>query len=93
MDLLFKRYASPFIFVDQMILTSQFSEFVTEIIEMDADDNLWQFFLHKVDGKTFDEWKESLTGRITGGSTMTQNEVETTINESFDILNGFEPTS
>lgn len=93
MDLLFKRYASPFIFVDQMILTSQFSEFVTEIIEMDTDDNLWQFFLHKVDGKAFDEWKESLTGRITEGSTMTQNEVETTINESFDILNGFEPAS
>lgn len=93
MDLLFKRYANPFLFVDQMILIGQFSKFVTEIIEKDADDNLWRFFIHKVEGQTFYEWKESLVGQISESSTMTKNEFETTVNKSFDILNGFEPTS
>ena len=61
MDLLFKRYASPFLLVDQMSLTGQFSEFVTEIFDYDTDDRLWNIFLHKVDGQTsFNDWKASI---------------------------------
>lgn len=92
MDLLFKRYASPFLLVDQMILTGQFSEFVSKVVEMDADDELWKFFLHKVDGQSFNDWKASLND--TGlKSKMSDEQIETTINDSYSILNGFEPTT
>lgn len=91
MDLLFKRYASPFLLVDQMLLTGQFSEFVTELFEYDTDDRLWNIFLHKIEGQSFNDWKASLgQGQ---DLMMTKNEIETTVNDSFDILNGFEPTS
>ena len=33
MDLLFQRYASPFLFVDGMIQTGRFAEFVIEFIK------------------------------------------------------------
>ncbi len=91
MDLLFKRYASPFLLVDQMLLTGQFSTFVTEIFDFDSDERLWNIFLHKVEGQSFNEWKASLGQE--SNQKMTKNEIETTINDSFDILNGFEPTS
>lgn len=91
MDLLFKRYASPFLLVDQMLLTGQFSTFVTEIFDFDSDERLWNIFLHKVEGQSFNEWKASLGQE--SNQKMTKNEIEATINDSFDILNGFEPTS
>lgn len=91
MDLLFKRYASPFLLVDQMLLTGQFSTFVTEIFDFDTDERLWNIFLHKVEGQSFNDWKASLGQE--SPQRMTKNEIETTINDSFDILNGFEPTS
>ena len=91
MDLLFKRYASPFLLVDQMLLTGKFSTFVTEIFDFDSDERLWNIFLHKVEGQSFNEWKASLGQE--SNQKMTKNEIETTINDSFDILNGFEPTS
>ena len=91
MDLLFKRYASPFLLVDQMLLTGQFSTFVTEIFDFDSDERLWNIFLHKVEGQSFNEWKASLGQE--SNQKMTKNKIETTINDSFDILNGFEPTS
>ena len=91
MDLLFKRYASPFLLVDQMLLTGQFSEFVTELFDYDTDDRLWNIFLHKIEGQSFNDWKASLGQEQ--DLMMTKNEVETTVNDSFDILNGFEPTS
>lgn len=91
MDLLFKRYASPFLLVDQMLLTGQFSAFVTEVLELDTDERLWNIFLHKIEGQSFNEWKASLGQEQ--DKMMTKNEIETTVNDSFDILNGFEPTS
>ena len=91
MDLLFKRYASPFLLVDQMLQTGQFSTFVTELFDFDSDERLWNIFLHKVEGQSFNEWTASLGQE--SNQKMTKNEIETTINDSFDILNGFEPTS
>lgn len=94
MDLLFRRYASPFLLVDQMLLTGQFSTFVAEIFDYDTDDRLWSIFLHKVDSQiSFNDWKASVGLGRGINMEMTKNEIETTINDSFDILNGFESTS
>lgn len=87
MDLLFKRYASPYLLVDEMIANGLFSDFVSNLIEADSDKNLWEFFLHKVDDKSFNDWKNSLNNK---GSQITNEQIETTINDSFSILDGFE---
>ena len=89
MDLLFKRYASPYLLVDEMILAGQFSDFVTQLTEYDADQNLWEFFLHKVDGQSFNDWKASLDAEQS--NQMSDDQIETTINDSYFILNNFEP--
>ena len=89
MDLLFKRYASPYLLVDEMIMAGQFSDFVTQLTEFDADQNLWEFFLHKVDGQSFNDWKASL--ETEKSIQVSNDQIETTINDSYFILNNFEP--
>lgn len=88
MDLLFSEYASPFLLVDQFIGVRMFSEFVTEIITIRNDKELWQLFLHKVENQSFNEWKASLPG-----NEPDDEEIETTITKSFNLLNTFNPES
>lgn len=87
MDLLFKRYASPFLLIEQMICLRQFSEFVKKIEKMEDDDRLWQFFLHKVKGQSFEDFKNQNTVQLE----VSETNFETTINDSFDIVQGFVP--
>lgn len=90
--MLFKRYASPFLLVDQMILTGNFTEFVAKLVELDADEELWQFFLHKVEGQSFNDWKASLGVDQQAKTQMSDDEIKATVQSSFSILNGYEPT-
>lgn len=89
MDLLFKRYASPFLLIEQMIAINNFSDFVTKLLNLNDEDILWEFFLHKYMGEqSYSEWKESLESRE-----VSAEEAEEIISNSFDILNSFEPAS
>lgn len=90
MDLLFKRYASPFLLIDQLISVGQFSDFVAQLVEQDADDALWEFFLHKVNGQSFIDWKSTLN-LPQKNNEVTEEQIGATINSSFDILNSFAP--
>lgn len=89
MDLLFKRYASPYFLIDQMISVGKFSEFIVEVFNMISDDEQWEFFLHKVMNQSFADFKNSLLSTV---SNCTKDNIETTINESYMILSRFEPT-
>lgn len=90
MDLLFKRYASPFLLLDELILSGGLDDFVGYMLEQISNDQEWEFFLHKVFDKTFREFKESLkeTEKPRG---MTRSDVETTIRDSFNMAENFIP--
>lgn len=94
MDLCFKRYASPFLFMDGMIQTGRLEEFVDEFaktLEKEKEDQVnWDFYLHKVlDGSYNDFIKELEINKK--NQTMSKRTIETTINHSMKILNGFNP--
>lgn len=92
MDLLFKRYASPFLFINETIRTNRFSDFVTEIVEIMNEENedktLWEFYLHRVFEKSYAEFISSLNQTKESAKPV---DFETAIAESFKILNGFKP--
>ena len=94
MDLLFKRYADPFLFIDQMLLTGRFSEFVDEIQIITAkeknDQTTWEFFLAKVHDKSFNEFKQDLENNVKAQHT-TEADLEATVKESWNIIGGFNP--
>lgn len=91
MDLLFTRYADPFSLLDGFIRTGRFCEFIDAFCEQKAEDDRWQYFLHKVWDKSYTEFKEIVqTSQDLRG--MSEADIETTVKESMQILGNFIPT-
>lgn len=94
MDLLFKRYASPFLFVNGMIQTGQFADFVIDFIktvnEETNERSMWEFFLHKVNEGSFADFKAEAENN-SKNQNMSEEFIETTVSHSLKILNNFNP--
>lgn len=86
MDLIFKRYSSPYLFLDELITNNMFSNFIDEFIETQNNEMLWEFFLHKVYDKNFEEFKKGIIN-----SEVDEVDIEATVQKSFDILKNFVP--
>lgn len=94
MDLLYQRYASPFSFIDVMIQTGRFYEFVVEFVktsnkEKEEQQN-WEFFLHKVWEGTYGEFKKDIEVNRENQK-MSATKIETTVKDSLKILGNFKP--
>lgn len=94
MDLLHQRYASPFSFIDGMIQSGRFEEFVVELIKTvnkeKEDEFNWEFYLHKVWEGNYQEFLEDVENNKKN-LTMTKRTIETTVQHSMNILNNFIP--
>lgn len=93
MDLLFKRYASPFTLLDLMIQFERFSEFVDEVVDAEGEQKLWELYLHhKFLDKSFVDFKKSIMKiEPTNKIKMTEKDIEATIKKSNEMLNSFNP--
>ena len=96
MDLLFKRYASPFPFLNAMIQTNQFATFVDEFINTinkeRQEKHNWEFFLHRVFDKSYKEFITEI--KVTqDNQQMSDSFIETTVQNSMNILGNFNPTT
>ena len=87
MDLLFKRYASPFVLLDSLIIANSLNSFVDDLIVFVKEDNEWEFFLHKVYDKSWKEFSDDIK--------LSENEkpidLGATLIKSKNILNNFTP--
>ena len=94
MDLLFKRYASPFSFINGMIQTGRLCEFVDDLLhivhEEKEEETSWQYFLHKVFEGSYSDFKEELK-QDKQHKTLNKQTIETTYNHSMNILKNFNP--
>ena len=91
MDLLFTRYASPFVLLDSLILTHSLNNFIDDffdfIIEERKEKTEWEFFLHKVYDKSWGEFSDS----IKQSNDQTPIDLDATLTKSKNILNNFTP--
>ena len=91
MDLLFSRYASPFVLLDSLILTNSTSEFISDMFkfinEEQEEKTQWEFFLHKVYDKT---WKEFID-EIKTSNEQKEIDLGATLNKSKNMLKNFTP--
>lgn len=90
MGQLFKKYADPFTLLTGYIQTSRMCEFISVFLEQKAEDDRWEYFLHKVYGQSYTEFCETLrTSQEV--QDMSDEEIETTVKKSMDILGNFRP--
>lgn len=86
MDLLFSRYANPFLLLDSVLMSGGLSDFIVNFWELHDEEVTWQVWLHKVHDKSFDDFKQSLTRSHTS-----KEQLETIIGDSQSLLQGFTP--
>lgn len=93
MDLLFNRYANPFILLDNFISIGSCEAFILDFIKFRIeelqDKQEWEFFLHKVFDMTWEEFKKSIT---TPNTEDKQIDLGATLIKSKNMLNDFTPT-
>lgn len=90
MDLLFKRYASPFLLIDSLIDGNRLLEFVNELIDLNNEEEIYNLWLHKVYDKSYLEFKEEVMQKSKIDNASDQD-IEATIKDSYEILNNFAP--
>lgn len=90
MDLLFKRYADPFTLMTGYIQTSRMCEFIDTFVKQKKEDDLWEYFIHKVWDKSYSEFCGALQTSQELRS-MSDEDIETTVKKSMNILGNFNP--
>ena len=95
MDLLAKRYASPFLVLDEFIRNHQLYDFVAEVFKTMAEEKIhdarWQFYLHKVYDMSFEDYVRKCEQPQKGNQQMTHEEIKNVISASRNMLEGFKP--
>lgn len=87
MDLLFVRYASPFVLLDGLILTNSLNNYVDEFFDFINEGREWEFFLHKVYDKSWSEFSKE----IEQSENQKPIDLGATIVKSKNMLNNFTP--
>ena len=88
MDLLFTRYASPFVLFDNLIITNSLNIFISDFLGFVKEDEEWEFFLHKVYDKS---WKE-FSDNIKQSENQKPIDLGATLVKSKNMLSNFTPT-
>lgn len=95
MDLLFKRYASPFLFIDGMLQTGRFDEFVVEFVQTynkETEEQMnWEFYLNKVQEGSYKDFVDEIENNK-NNQEMSEERIEEIVQHSMNILNNFDPT-
>ena len=91
MDLLFKRYTSPFLLLDNLIQTNSLSSFIDDIFKFINSENQerthWEFFLHKV----YDESWNDFIERTKSEENSQTVDLGATLKNSIKMLINFTP--
>lgn len=91
MDQLFKRYADPFILLDNLIQTSSLSGFIDDMFKFinkeTQERTQWEFFLHKI----YDESWNNFIERIKSEENSQTVDLGATLKNSREMLINFTP--
>ena len=93
MDLLFKRYASPFDYLDALLGYCSFGRGIANIWETTQDDKSWDYYLsnNPMNNKSFEDWKKENRTKQEAHTPLSKAQVGATVEKSQNILKNFNP--
>ena len=93
MDLLFKRYASPFCYIDVLLENGALYDGVLNIWEEYNNDKAWEMYLsyNPNNSKSFEDWKEDIKNKAQAKEPLSKAQVGATVKKSQNILKSFNP--
>lgn len=91
MDLLFKRYASPFSYMQTLIDNGMLAEGILNTVKNENEGKMWEMYLHSnpyiAPQYTFNEWKDEAFAENASKKPLSKAELKTAIEDSENILN------
>lgn len=93
-DLVFKRYSSPFLFLDNLILTHSLCDGIDTIYKQVNEDKLWELYLSiPMKEKSYSDWKNDVISQEDDNEENFEvaDDMETIKEKSRNILKNFKP--
>lgn len=87
MDLIFKRYSSPFLLLNTLIENNQFIEFIDDLIDITNEEKVYELWLYKINDKEYHQFRKLFTflpNRNVKEETVDVNDI---LNKSLSVLN------
>lgn len=91
--MIFKRYSSPFLFLDNLIIQGRLSDGIDTIHRQTEEEKLWQLYLSiPMKEQSYVEWKNEIISKNEEKPSFEASEnIEEIKNKSRNILNNFKP--
>lgn len=88
--MVFKRYSSPFIFLDNLISSNQLCVGIDTIYEQVDEEKMWQLYLSiPMKEKSYIAWKEDVIAN--SKNEIEEEDIEAARDRARDILKNFKP--
>lgn len=91
--MIFKRYSSPFLFLDNLIIQCRFSEGIDTIYKQVDEEKMWQLYLSiPMKEQSYVEWKNEIISRNEEETNFeVAEDIEEIKNNARNILKNFKP--
>jgi len=91
--LIFKRYSSPFLFLDNLIIQGKLCEGIDTIYKQSDEDKMWQLYLSiPLKEKSYFDWKNEVVSKNEDEPTFeVAEDIEDVKNDARNILKNFKP--
>ena len=81
--------------LEQMFQTGRLAEYIDELGQLmwqaKADKQRWDFWLHRVDSMSFEEYVQLCEDSIKQNESSEKNDIEATVKYSYEMIENFHP--
>lgn len=81
--------------LEQMLQAGRLAEFIDELGQLmwqeKADKQRWDFWLHRVDSMSFEEYVQLCEDSMKQNESSEKNDIEATVKHSYEMMENFHP--
>lgn len=86
MDLVFKRYSSPFLLIDTLIANNQFCDFILDLLDTINEEKVYELWMHKVFDKEYEDFRKQFSYLKNRNQVTEKVDVDKVLQDSMSVL-------